>query len=396
VTAAPAKPAVRLPASVWHAGTLNLLAGSADNIVLLLVLWIAGPQGWSGAQTALVVLALRLPTLVTGSLAGRAVDRWGARRVASADLAVRCTALLTMLGAGVAAGTLPLPAVIVAGALCGATSPGTYAAIRWAIPRLVDPPRLGRANTVIGLSEQVPLVAAGLLVGPSFGLLGPVYAVAVPAVLLLPALAVVRRLPAAGSPASAGPPPGGSRRPPRRVLALIALSTAYYLLYGPFETVTPAFVRERLGGGAGVYGLIWAAFGLGAIGSLVAAPYLARHRPGRVNALGAVLWGLSMLPLLVVGNSPVTVALFLVSGLIWGPYTTVETSALQRWTHPAAHGTVFGLQRGLLATAAPTGAAAGAVLSGVAAPQTILAASAAACTVAGLVALTGRGLRDAV
>ncbi|MFC7277880.1 hypothetical protein ACFQS1_28155 [Paractinoplanes rhizophilus] len=106
-------------------------------------------------------------------------------------------------------------------------------------PRLVDPPRLGPANTVIGLSEQLPLLAAGVLfgpsfallgpvyavVGPSFALLGPVYAVVVPAALLLGALPVVRWLPAVGARFADGPA-RGSRRMPRRVVALIALSTA--------------------------------------------------------------------------------------------------------------------------------------------------------------------------
>ncbi|HEX5199880.1 MAG TPA: hypothetical protein VFW27_08050, partial [Actinoplanes sp.] len=92
-------------------------------------------------------------------------------------------------------------------------------------PRLVDPPRLGPANTVIGLSEQLPLLAAGVLFGPSFALLGPVYAVVVPAALLLGALPVVRWLPAVGARFADGPA-RGSRRMPRRVVALIALSTA--------------------------------------------------------------------------------------------------------------------------------------------------------------------------
>ena len=110
-------------------------------------------------------------------------------------------------------------------------------------------------NTVIGLSEQLPLLAAGVLfgpsfallgsvyavVGPSFALLGPVYAVVVPAALLLGALPVVRWLPATGA-------------------------------------------------------------------------RLARDRPGRVNAAGAALWGVRMLPLLVVDSPAVAAGLFLVSG----------------------------------------------------------------------------------
>jgi predicted MFS family arabinose efflux permease len=87
--------------------------------------------------------------------------------------------------------------------------------------------------------------------------------------------------------------------------------------------------------------------------------------------------------------------LFLVGGAVWGPYTTVETSALQRWVHPSRHGALFGFQRGLLATAAPVGAALGALALDAFPPQVVLAASAAACAAAGLLALTSRDLRRA-
>jgi hypothetical protein len=87
----------------------------------------------------------------------------------------------------------------------------------------------------------------------------------------------------------------GSRWP-RRVVAIIALSTAYYLVYGPFETAAPSLVRVRLNAGEAAYGLLWTVFGAGAILGLLVAPALARRRPGFVNASGALLWGLIMLP----------------------------------------------------------------------------------------------------
>ena len=56
------------------------------------------------------------------------------------------------------------------------------------------------------------------------------------------------------------------------MIALIALSTAYYSLYGPFEAATSGYVRGRLGAGAGTYGLLWTLFGLGAVATLPLAP----------------------------------------------------------------------------------------------------------------------------
>jgi predicted MFS family arabinose efflux permease len=114
-----------------------------------------------------------------------------------------------------------------------------------------------------------------------------------------------------------------------------------------------------------------------------------------VNACGAVVWGLAMLPVAVVGDLTSAALLFLVGGAIWGPYSAVEATALQRWTHPSRHGQVFGLQRSLLATAAPLGAAIGAVAVEHWSAATVLAASALACAGAGLLALASADLRRA-
>jgi MFS family permease len=300
----------RLPAQVWLAGGLTFLGGAADNVILLLLVWLAGPLGWTGLQTAVVILALRIPALATGFLVGRAVDAWGPRRVVFADLAVRAALLVLLTGISLAAGRLPLPAVLVVGAVGGAVSPGTYAAVRWMIPRLVPAQQLGRANAVVGLSDQLPLLVGGALVGPALALLGPAAAMAVPATMLLIALALAHRLRTAppGPALAAGPgaPAPGRRRFPARVLALITLSTAYYFLYGPFETATPSFVREQLHAGRTTYSLLWTLFGLGATLALPLGALLVRRgRPGLVNGLGAAAWGVLMLPLLVLHRSAV-------------------------------------------------------------------------------------------
>ncbi|GAA3381776.1 hypothetical protein [Cryptosporangium minutisporangium] len=75
----------------------------------------------------------------------------------------------------------------------------------------------------------------------------------------------------------------------------IALSTAYYFVYGPFESASPAFVRERLGAGEATYSVLWVLFGLGAVATLPLAARLGRRRPGLVNAAGALVKGLSAL-----------------------------------------------------------------------------------------------------
>jgi predicted MFS family arabinose efflux permease len=232
-------------------------------------------------------------------------------------------------------------------------------------------------------------------------LLGPVYCVAVPVAMLVFAATLVGCLPAT-DPAvtTAATAPGDGRRTasgrfPARVTVLIALSTAYYFVYGPFETATPSFVRDRLHADQDTYGLLWTLFGIGAMVTLPLGATLARRRPGLVNAVGAVVWGLIMVSLITAGSTAVAAVLFALGGAVWGPYTVVETSALQRWTDPARHGLVFGLQRALLGTAAPVGAALGAVALPYVASNVVLGVSAGACAGAGACALLHRGLRQA-
>jgi predicted MFS family arabinose efflux permease len=296
-------------------------------------------------------------------------------------------------------GALPLVPVLVLGGLAGACGPATYAAVRWLVPRLVPPDVGGRANAVIAISDQLPLLIGAALVGPALAVLSPATSLLVPIGLLVSAGWLAWRLPVgAGIEPSVRADPSMKDIPgrwPHRVVAVIALSTAYYLVYGPFETAAPGLVRDRLGGGEAAYGLLWTVFGAGALVGLVAAPALARRRPGLVNACGALVWGLIMLPVALMTDLAPTVALFAAGGVVWGPYTTVETHALQRWVDPSRHGLVFGLQRSVLATATPVGAAAGAMALEHSAPHLVLAASAAACALAGLLALANADLRTA-
>ena len=372
-----------------------LLANSADTYVLFVLLWIAGPQGWSGAETALMVFALRLPALISGSLAGRAVDRWGAKPIMPIDLVGRGL-LVTLMAISGRDGTLPLLPVLVLGGLAGGLSLATYAAVRSLIPRLVAGQQLGRANAVVALSDQMPLLLGAVLVGPSLVLLGPTASLLVAVIMLLLAVAMTLLLPRCG--------PGGRqhhgtdtttpvKRLPGHLVALISLSVAYYLVYGPFETATPLLVRDQLHGDEATYGVLWVLFGVGAVATLPLGPMLAQWRPGIVNAVGAVVWGLVMLPIAFVRDPIVVSVLFLLGGAVWGPYTTVETTAVHRWVDPSRHGAVFGLQRSLLASATPLGAALGALALTHASPALILGISAGGCSLAGLLALTSKGLR---
>jgi MFS family permease len=257
---------------MWWLSAAWTLASVADNFLLFVLLWIAEPQGWSGVTTALVVLAIRLPTLLGGPLGGVAVDRFGPHRMMLLDGTVRVVLMVGLMVAG-RNGDYPIAAVLVLGAMAGTTAPFTYAAARTLAPRRVAAPQQGRANTVLSVGDQLPMLVGAALGGSSLAVLGPSLVFAVPLVLLLGLIAIsVRLLRSVPMPqenrsvATAGVGESPWRSP--RVLALIALSVAYYFAYGPFETVLPYFVREELHTDVGAYTTLWIGFGAGALAGL--------------------------------------------------------------------------------------------------------------------------------
>jgi predicted MFS family arabinose efflux permease len=360
------------------------LASTADNFMLFVLLWIAEPQGWSGAETALLVVAIRLPTVIGGIAGGRAVDHFGPVRMLVLDATVRAVLMAGLAVVG-RQHHFSLWIVLVLCAVAGATTPLSYAATRTMVPRLVPDELLPRANAMLSLGDQLPMLLGAALAGPAVALLGPGRAFLVPLAMMLGVAAIAVRLPRrTGAPRRAQARKGWASAP---VIGLIGLSVAYYFTYGPFEAVLPYFAREQLGSGLGGYTVLWVLFGAAAVATLPFAPWLAARRPGLVNALGAIVWGLVTVPIVLTHSLPPAAAIFLLSGAVWGPYSAIEATALQRWTHPASHGVMFGTQRALLAIAAPLGAAVGALAVDHLTPATVLGASALGCTVAGIVAL---------
>jgi predicted MFS family arabinose efflux permease len=385
----------RLTTATWWLAAAWTLASTADSFLFFVLFWIAGPQGWTGTETAVLVIAMRLPTLAGGILGGRAVDRFGPVRMMLVDGVTRLLLMAGLVLAGTG-GTLNLWIVLVLGAAAGTTAPLSYAAARTLVPRLVPPGLLGKANALLSIGDQLPLLLGAILTGPALALLGIGPAFLLPFLMMVGVTAIALHLRSAPQYENRVPDPASRpnavRRSPR-VIGLIALSVAYYFTYGPYETVLPYYVRDQLGSGLGGYTLLWALFGGAALLTLPTAATLSRHRPGLVNAVGAIAWGLLMLPLAFTHQLAVAAVGFAVAGAVWGPYSAIETTALQRWTDPADHGRIFGTQRALLALASPAGAALGAVASDNFSPATILAASAIGCTLAGLAACTIPGLR---
>lgn len=368
------------------------LASTADWFVLMAVMWLAAEHDWSGRRVAVLVIAARAPTLLGGLVGGRAVDRYGPRPVLAATSVVQTGVLLTMAGLGLA-GDLGFLGMLVGAAVLSASEPLSYAAARTLVPRLVDDSQMAQANTWLAAGDAFPTIASSALIGPALLVAGE-GAFAVPAVLTLGVLVIALALPRTEPAAAEAPTEPRHEARPRRtwlspsVVALVALSTVYFAVYGPFQPVLPFLVRQNMDGDAGTYSLLRVSTGIGwAVGLVLGARLAGSRRPGVVNAAGAALWGLATLPLAFLHAPLAAAAVYFVSGVTWGPYAAVETTALQRWTPRSHHGRVFALQRALVTTAVPVGAAVGSLALDYVSASTIVVVSTAACVVTGLLAL---------
>jgi predicted MFS family arabinose efflux permease len=388
---------------VYLLSTAVALDLGSDAFVLFTVLWIAGPQGWTGAQTALIVIALRLPALVGGWIGGRAIDRYGPVPLMIAQAVVRIGCLVGLTGFAWS-GHYPLLGVLVLGGLSGAVVPIGYAAARTLVPRLLPESQFARANTLLVIGDQASLLVGAALVGPLLSAIGAGPALLAPVVMLCGATALYVKLPrekaahidtTASLPGASSSPLSTTRSWRRPVYALVTLSCFYYFVYGPFEPALPYFTRQNLHAGVGSYSVLWFAFGLGALVGLTQTSRLSRYRPGLVNAVGAALWGLVTIPLVFTTSTIVAAVVMVVSGAVWGPYLAIEATALQRWTPPAIHGRLFGIQHAILAVATPLGAAAGSLALLDYSSKSILTVALLACLGAGLLALTSRSIRQA-
>ncbi|MGH2784227.1 MAG: MFS transporter [Actinomycetota bacterium] len=125
--------------------------------------------------------------------------------------------------------------------------------------------------------------------------------------------------------------------------SIVLFDSVVLLGYAGTFAAMVVYVRETLGRGAGAYGILLGATGLGtALGAILLARFGARVRRG--PALGAAALGSAALSFLALepGFVPVLVLMFLIGGSFSGTALYVETTVAER-VPDEARGRVFGL-----------------------------------------------------
>jgi predicted MFS family arabinose efflux permease len=348
---------------------------------------------------------LALPGFLVSPIAGAVLDRMSAVRAVAFDM-VCSTVLIAAVAVLSSAGALTAPLLFAILTLYSLTNPLSAGGIRTLFPRFVPESAYDKVNALDLSTFSVIDVAAPLLSGVLFALVGPnptMLCVAGAYGLAALSLGLLR----GGSPAPSSGDGAGERRLLRsayegityllRNATLRGLAVAHSLYQvgmGMVVIIAPAAVAAWLDGDGGApadryTGMMWAVAGLfGAIGAL-AAGKLIRAGVERHYMLGATLVAaVAIFPLSALGSLlTLGIGLALV-GLMEGTISVSLLSLRQRRTDPGWLGRVLTVSMSMNLSGFPIGTA----LGGYLASQSLTAAFAVAMVMTLLSAACVRAL----
>ncbi len=378
----------------------RLISLFGDALALIALPWFVLQVTGSGTATAGILLTLQLPAMITSMVIGSLIDRFQPRAIITIDNGIR-TLIIGLIPILYWFGLLELWLLFLLTFLAGTLQPATEVGSRSTLPHLVEDQDLDAANMLWSLSLNLSLIVgpavAGFLIA-SFG--GP-------SVLLIDALTfaimalVASTLPILhrGEPSAQVPLSerlGLHQLWNMKVVRLTTLlSLVFFFSYGPLEAALPLYSKVILQTDARGYGLLWSALAVGALIGTLTSTTLSRHlRLGVALPLIALLWGASLLPMVLINNLWLACGLLLLGGLMWGPYTPMETTLLQRNVPKAQLGRVFGARSTLLTGGSPLGLAIGGVMLAFVPSTSVIAFSAIACILVGLGGLVSPTFRN--
>ncbi|QMU67158.1 MFS transporter [Streptacidiphilus sp. P02-A3a] len=372
-----------------HATFRRLLPAMAvsdfgDGMSAVAVAWLAiliAPPGRAGLLLGAAVAAYSLPGVVGALVLGRRLRRVPARRllVANASLRALCLGCVPLAWA---AGLLnPVLYVVLLGGSSLLSSWGSAGKYGLLGQLLVPELRLA-ANALVSSSSSAAMVLGPAVAGLLVAGIGPAWIIGLNALSFAVLALQVGRLALAAAPAAPTADHAGSGlrllRGQPELLGIIALTWAFNFLYGPVEVALPLHVSRDLHAGAGLLGLYWACFGVGAVLGSLAVGGL-RRLPLWPVTLGIVAgWGVVLLPVGLAVPTAVSLGCFALGGLIYGPFNALSFTLFQQRTPAALLTTVLAVRGAALLTSDPIGTALGGPLTSALGAGPVLVGSALA------------------
>ncbi len=386
-------------ARFWGAKLFSLFG---DAMTFIALPWFVFQLTGSGTTTAAVMLSLQLPALASGMIIGSLLDRFQPRLVMALDNALR-TLLVALIPLLYWLERLDLWSLFVITILIGLLQPATLVGSRVILPDLVANQDLDSANMLWAFSANLSIVIGPAVAGILVALYGGPFVLLIDAGTFALMAVVARTLPRLTRTSPLAHIPLAERLGLRQlwqvkvVRITTLLSLVFFFSYGPLEAALPSYSATILQTDARGYGLLWTALGVGALLGTVGSTLVGRYlRLGLALPLIALLWGATLLPLLFVHELWLACLLFALGGLIWGPYTPMETTLLQRTVPKEQLGRVFGARSTLLTSGSPLGIATGGLLLAFIPPSVVIALSGLACVIVGICGLVSPALRTLV
>ncbi len=324
----------RMFAIVWGATVVSNIGG-----------WMyAAAAGWlmtdltrSAFVVSLVSAANSLPMFMFALVAGVLTDTVNKRRfliageVATAFLSAALAAIV-LLGRATPASLLWLLFLVgVAGAL---TSPAWQAVVPELVPKEALPPAVAMNSVGVNVSRAVGPALAGAMIRP-FGIASPFIVNAVSNFGVIAALIWWREPKATPSTLPVERFGSALRVGVRYAMnspslrATLVRSLAFFLFASTYWALLPLVARERISGGAAIYGVLLGAIGLGAVvGAFFIPRWKATIGPDKLVA-AATLGTACALVIYGLAREPVTALIAsLIAGLTWiAAIATLNVSA---------------------------------------------------------------------
>ncbi len=345
-------------------GVSDLGDGMSLVVIPLVAIGVA-----QGQDTALVVggavAAYALPGVLGVLLLGRWLRRLRATTVLIADSALRAT-MLAAVAVLWATGNLT-PAGLIG--LCAASSvlhawgaAGKFSLIADDLPE---------DQRITGNALVTSVQSLSIIIGPSVaGLLA--HALSLAWLVAFDALTftllgyvALRRHRRQQAPVPDKTAPGGWRsiRAQPALLGLLAMTWVFYALYGPIEVALPLHATGGNVEQAGVLGIYWTVFGIGAVVGGLGAGLVKESARWPAMLIIVALWGLALLPFGLGLPTAAEIACFALAGLVWGPFPAISLTVTQSLSPPGAITSVLAARTAILLTATPVGTALGGPLT---------------------------------
>jgi MFS family permease len=372
---------------LWFFGQLTSLVGTWMQTIAQN--WLVYQLTGSARDLGLVNFVGAIPLVPLTLYAGAIADRYSKRKIIfamQAAMMVQAFLLFALCWAGVVQVWHVLVLAFVLGAAQALDTPARQAFV----VELVGKEDLSNAialnSGIFHGARVIGPAAAGILVAFA-GVSGAFFVngvsfLAVLGGLFLMDASLIRRAQADGKAADdllGGARYIGGNRAPKAIVLLVSLSA---LLAMPYHVLVPVFAKETLGGGAGTYGILMSAAGVGAVlGSLFSASGWAVRRKGSALTAGSLSFPFLLLAFSFSRNYALSVGLLAALGFAFVLQSAPANSLLQSIVPDPLRGRVMAIYVSLFLGLMR----AGSLLLGLLAAATSASAALAAAAVASFV-----------